>query len=766
MKTSNKSFWELITDYTINIPIIQRDYAQGRDEEKEKRDRFLDAIFMHLTKHEPLDLDFVYGRLNEKIFYPIDGQQRLTTLFLLHWYISLKENICESENSNLVKFVYDTRISSREFCRTLIEKKIDIPSKSENNNLIFEIQNKYWFRSSWTKDPTIKAMLTMIQALHGQYLELHADKLWDTLTNDRIITFQVLDLGGKGFELTDELYIKMNARGKQLTAFETFKANFIQFIQKTFKEEKLQHPIKGEISYAGYFAYKIEKEWTDLFWAFRGERAVIDNQFMNYFGYIAQMCFFQSCQNVKADDFINTTKQYEQIFKEESNLLFLFNSLDKIYDVVSNNGVVEKHKVQSFFETLLQKGVIDNNHGDQVRLFWNSSNDVNLFENCINKGLEEDARNKIIFYLIIHYLLKHNLTGVNDGLKYCVRVVRNLLQATRQRNETKYNTNIRINYWSSYWLLFQQLATINVYLYLQEKVDNKGTQISDSSVKYEIIKSKIILENADLKSLLFSLEDFPYFGGLIHQLELQNNTDKVKDYSIAIREIWNNHNSDTLIIQALIACGFFGVYIKNCRMGEMWYFGKKGNWSTILTSEDDKISESIILLLNTYLTQTEDSPEKRLKSIVEKWLTDNKDDRSWKYYFMKYSEFTSKLNYFVNPFNCEIRILGTEGSNPLLAYHISPYVLTVCRQINDNKICDTNDCYLQYSGHSPLILKNGVTITCFEEGWLIDIKKTILSPEVISKYNLEQRDNEYVLKESNNNDDRIMVLIQLIKEIS
>jgi len=265
MKTSNKSFWELITDYTINIPIIQRDYAQGRDEEKEKRDRFLDAIFMHLTKHEPLDLDFVYGRLNEKIFYPIDGQQRLTTLFLLHWYISLKENICESEKSNLVKFVYDTRISSREFCRTLIEKKIDIPSKSENNNLIFEIQNKYWFRSSWTKDPTIKAMLTMIQALHGQYLELHADKLWDTLTNDRIITFQVLDLGGKGFELTDELYIKMNARGKQLTAFETFKANFIQFIQKTFKEEKLQHPIKGEISYAGYFAYKIEKNGQTCF---------------------------------------------------------------------------------------------------------------------------------------------------------------------------------------------------------------------------------------------------------------------------------------------------------------------------------------------------------------------------------------------------------------------------------------------------------------------------------------------------------------------
>jgi hypothetical protein len=770
METSNKSFWELISDFTINIPIIQRDYAQGRVEEKEKRDKFLDAIFRHLTKYEKLDLDFVYGRINKKVFYPIDGQQRLTTLFLLHWYAfikdaSIKGKIDESEKSNLTKFVYDTRISSREFCKALIIEKIEIPSISKDDNFIAEIKNNHWYRSAWEKDPTIKAMLTMIQAIHGILITDSENELWDKLTKKRLITFQVLDLGSKGFELTDELYIKMNARGKQLTPFENFKANFIQFIEKTFKDKKLQHPIKGNISYAGYFAYKIEKEWTDLFWAFRDESKVIDNLFMNYFGYIAQMCFFQSNKNAKADDFVNNSKQFEQIFKVEENLLFLFNSLDKVYDIASNKGVVEKNRVKEFFELIFQKGPIDINHEPKVRLFWNSSDIINLFESCICKGLDEDQRNKIVLYVTIHYLLKHKSKEVNDGLRYYIRIVRNLLQATRQSNDTKYNTNVRINNWGNYWSLFKQLETENAYQSLQQQIDSKLTLITDGILNYERIKAKIILDDEAIKTPLFSLEEFNYFGSLIHQLKPQDNINKLKDYSRIIREIWNDKISDTLIIQALIACDFRGVHIKDCKMGEMWYFGKKGNWSTILTNEEDKISKSIILLLDRYIVQPGNSAENRLKAIVEDWFRINKDDRSWKYYFMKYSAFTIGLNYYVWPNDYELRILGTEGSNPLLAFHINPFVLTVCRTINDKKICDEKYCYQQYSGNSPLNLKNGVTLTSTLEGWLIDNKTVTFSPEIISIYKLEQRDTNFILKE-NNSKDRIEIAVDFINDIT
>ena len=40
----NKNFLELIHEYTVLIPLIQRDYAQGRSEEKIKAENFLNAI--------------------------------------------------------------------------------------------------------------------------------------------------------------------------------------------------------------------------------------------------------------------------------------------------------------------------------------------------------------------------------------------------------------------------------------------------------------------------------------------------------------------------------------------------------------------------------------------------------------------------------------------------------------------------------------------------------------------------------------------------
>lgn len=75
----------------ISIPIIQRDYAQGRKTADivRVRNRFLDSLHDALDE-DPITLDFVYGDIDDKgVLTPLDGQQRLTTLFLLHWYACL-----------------------------------------------------------------------------------------------------------------------------------------------------------------------------------------------------------------------------------------------------------------------------------------------------------------------------------------------------------------------------------------------------------------------------------------------------------------------------------------------------------------------------------------------------------------------------------------------------------------------------------------------------------------------------------------------------
>jgi len=50
----------------IQIPMIQRDYAQGRADEVEIRNRFLKSIFNALVNDENMELDFVYGSINLK----------------------------------------------------------------------------------------------------------------------------------------------------------------------------------------------------------------------------------------------------------------------------------------------------------------------------------------------------------------------------------------------------------------------------------------------------------------------------------------------------------------------------------------------------------------------------------------------------------------------------------------------------------------------------------------------------------------------------
>ena len=79
---------------SIEIPIIQRDYVQGRGltiEEQDKREAFVTKLINAITddKVKRCHLEFIYGVKNEtsKSFVPLDGQQRLTTLFLLHWVI-------------------------------------------------------------------------------------------------------------------------------------------------------------------------------------------------------------------------------------------------------------------------------------------------------------------------------------------------------------------------------------------------------------------------------------------------------------------------------------------------------------------------------------------------------------------------------------------------------------------------------------------------------------------------------------------------------
>ena len=158
------TFWQFLQGQKIEIPIIQRDYAQGRFGNEKLREKFLKDLKDALNRKEPytnekLKLDFVYGSVENSRINPLDGQQRLTTLWLLHWYVAYKAVEIQNEKEVFKKFTYETRVSSREFCEKLSEFTDPQPP---GKDIVDHITNQTWFRSMWKQDPTVKAMLNML----------------------------------------------------------------------------------------------------------------------------------------------------------------------------------------------------------------------------------------------------------------------------------------------------------------------------------------------------------------------------------------------------------------------------------------------------------------------------------------------------------------------------------------------------------------------------------------------------------------------------
>lgn len=291
------SFWSFIQQHRIQIPIIQRDYAQGRTGKEDLRRSFLAKLRSALEKNCTLEdghliLDFVYGSESSGTLNPLDGQQRLTTLWLLHWYIALRSgNLDEDTCKILGRFTYETRTSSRDFCTELCNAE-NFKGFS-GKDIVGYIERKTWFYADWKHDPTVNAMLKMLKGTPLTKEEMKKDisarkdgiemvfddsfdfeEAWRQLTGLSCpIVFYYLPL--TEFKLTDDLYLKMNARGKQLTSFENFKAKLSKYI-KDAKWPDLDDKSSG-------LMIKMDTLWTDIFWKFRSKQSKIDDI---YFAFI------------------------------------------------------------------------------------------------------------------------------------------------------------------------------------------------------------------------------------------------------------------------------------------------------------------------------------------------------------------------------------------------------------------------------------------------------------------------------------------------
>lgn len=743
----------------IRIPVIQRDFAFGRIEESDKRDSLLSKLYYHLEQNQPIPyiLDFVYGKVDaDKNFYPIDGQQRLTTLYLLHLYLAKKDKTKEdfSKLTYLKKFHYESRKNSEDFCDYLYTEELNFSS----DNLLKQIENCAWFRNNWKNDATVSAMLIMLQAIHEKFRNTtnFYEKL--TINVNKTISFYFLDLGKKEFELTDELYIKMNARGKQLTKFENYKASFIDFLDNTFPSQK------------NTFTHKIESDWTDLFWGYRIDEEHFDERMLNFFDFFSSLSFFKNHPDAKLDDYeLNNIKQN---FLLEEDITLLYNSLNWLYSISKKNANKEilARNQNGEFEGQIEVFLKDIFSKNRCKLFWDQ--EANIFVDILENNSE--VQSQILFYELLRYVTEHNITTTTEELYNYLRLIRNLLAATLQLNEVTFNTNVRLNYFGNYHKLFNQLNGTYDKL-LQKEFDLSNTRITKENFDNEIEKVQLITEKKIESSIIYELENLSLFEGILFNLKLNQYYAKAPQYLKAIKEIWYSDLKNRYINMALIASGFNGLYIRDCCNGcwGTFFFGSKSNWKTILIynknqEKAEAIRDSIHTLLETFISTKGDSTEDKINSIIEANLS-NFSYGNWHYYFLKYPDIFAMpgyMNYFAWDWaekNFGIESLKYASSNPTSGKHLNPYVFLVALKINNEDICKIESCKIQHGYTSSLVLKDGKEIFCMEDGWHIR-KESLSKIELIKKYSMIEKDNEYCFKETQDMD-RVEVCYKFVKDL-
>lgn len=279
------SFCELLKQGKVRIPKIQRDYAQGRTNKKvsEIRKTFVHTLLLVVKGKRPAsELDFVYGSNKDDAFEPLDGQQRLTTLFLLHWMMGVDLTTSDKKHS---MFSYETRNTSQEFCDELVQhnafqfmseakKMTEIKGDEYSPSKI--IRSRDWFKWEWKSDPTILSMLVMIDSIYEEIDKDENDDWKAYQDNLNKITFNLLNLGDFGY--SNELFIKMNARGKQLSDFDKLKSTLEEELQIQQAEKSEDGVCLATDKDEEKWRQLMDGAWIDLFWHKYARQTIINTE--------------------------------------------------------------------------------------------------------------------------------------------------------------------------------------------------------------------------------------------------------------------------------------------------------------------------------------------------------------------------------------------------------------------------------------------------------------------------------------------------------
>jgi hypothetical protein len=627
------TFWSLINEVSICIPIIQRDYVQGRKKDQviDARRNLLQEMREAIIVNGSLDLNFVYGkeheRYGEKFFTPLDGQQRLTTLFLLHWFALAK--IGDIEKAKILqRFSYETRTSSRKFIEQLVKNISSLSDVVIDTNIKISdyIKNEAWFWVDWVYDPTIDSILLMLDEIKERFISI--DDLADKLTLGSSISFRYLNMKDLGME--DSLYIKLNARGRELTDFENFKAELVKYV----KEEVTCGTINESI--AKDFATKLDGQWTDLFWQWTsGNKEDFDRIYMN--------CFHWMLWNRWAEIQKQVTKSNFTITSAMNRTAYYRLKSYKDY------GAIDRKVLEDLYYTLDYFSPLDN----AVRT--EPCNGIVYLKNCtVGFGTTVTYEDRVMMFSVTCYI--GSKMGNVDPKEFndWLRIFGNLVRNTRLDGLDDFIRGI------------QSIASLsdhssNLLEYFASPGCTVGGFLSEQ-IEEERLKAKLILYDRGWADAIYDAEKHPYFAGQIAFLlsfsglnlqtvdnlddtkldECLNNFNKYKKKMTALFGIKGLTIDNELFSRAILSKGDYLLPFRSCK-SFLIDSHRDISWKTLLrNSNSDKRA-----FLKAVLDELDEN-DLSLKNIKRQLneIIDKSTINDWRHYFVKTCELLKECGYY------------------------------------------------------------------------------------------------------------------------
>lgn len=504
----------------IVIPDLQRDYCWGdkawnidANNYTELVSGFLDSL-LSVFKENPessITLGLIYGYENPHFSIQLcDGQQRLTTLFLLVGMINRKTEkshfkevlisdteMADDRESNLQ---YAIRESTLYFLSDLVCEFF-----LKNNVRVEDIKKKDWYFKEYDLDASIQSMLKAIETIENKLIDIDSDKFGEFIINNLQMLYYDMGHRTRG----EETFVVINTTGEPLTATENLKPILIGNI----KDEQKRKTASTE--------WEDREEW---FWQNKHDsEQTSDKSLKEFFIWYWQIRLLQdkSWKDKKSYP-LNPNELFQKkpitIEGQEENP-----DIDKWEDSKNLNTV---HK---YFNAL--KLLIDTCKDDEITI---------VLKTIHNEDISLSWFRKVDLYVVTLPLIAYVVKFGNRNLYQFVRRIRkNFFDSKwneRNINYVDWRHIIQIIEFSKSEeevLRFETIKKIGEF----KKISNVA--LNDWYNEEEKIKANIISKQTEIKKW----EDHQDFmGDLSFLIAIHNNQDNVSSFE-DLRKCYNNYVS-------------------------------------------------------------------------------------------------------------------------------------------------------------------------------------------------------------------------------